>query len=623
MHQSQKNLQPNLAKLTLGAVGVVYGDIGTSPLYAFRESVAAAGTNIAPEAVLGVLSLILWTLFLIVTLKYVVLLLRADNHGEGGILSLMSLVRNVVGGKKSWIFWMGVAGVAFFYGDAIITPAISVLSAVEGLKLITPVFEPYVLTIAIAILVALFCVQSLGTEKVARFCGPLMLLWFAALAWGGILHIKDSPLVWQAFNPRYAIYFLTHHGMASFIAMGAVFLSVTGAEALYADLGHFGKKPIRIAWLGIAMPALILNYLGQAAFVLSHPESAHDSFFLLYPDWALIPMVILATLATVIASQAVITGAYSLTHQAVQLGLLPRLRVRYTSANQKGQIYMPHVNWLLLIGVIVLIDLFRSSSALAAAYGIAVTGTMVMTAFLAAVVFHKLWRWPLVVTILVVAPLLLLDITFLLANLLKFFHGGFMPVIFSAALMTIIYVWVKGSESLNHYAQTHSFTMKQLAAQLEAHPPARIEGTAVFLSSNPDYAPSALVHNLMHNKVLHQRNILITINYTNEPIVSESKRVQIVERNQDFVRVFFCFGYMESPNVLNAIRLLGFEGVEIDLHHTTFFISRRNILPSKSFGMPLWQDRLFIMLANNASDAAVYFNIPRARVVEIGVQMTV
>lgn len=618
--------RPHLLPLTLGSIGVVYGDIGTSPLYAFRESLAAiSGENGFPpaEAVIGLLSLVLWSLIIVVTLKYVVMLLRADNHGEGGILSLMALAQEALGRRTGWILLCGMAGAALFYGDAIITPAISVLSAVEGLKLVTHDLEPYILPIAITIIVLLFLVQRRGTNKVARFFGPIMLLWFLALAWGGVLHILDTPHVWQAFNPYRAIDFITHHGWAGIIALGAVVLAVTGAEALYADLGHFGKKPIRLAWLAVVMPSLMLNYIGQAALVLSHPEAAHNSFFLLYPEWALLPMVILSTIATVIASQAVITGAYSLTHQAVQLSLMPRLRVEYTSESHIGQIYIPQVNWMLMIGVIVLIELFRSSSNLASAYGIAVTGTMIASTLLVFVVMRHVWRWPLATALAITAPLLIIDLAFFGANLTKLHDGGYMPVLVALFIIMLMRIWVRGNRVLYAQLENQNQTLDRLITDLNRTPPERVSGTAIFLSSNINNAPPALLHNLRHNKILHAQNILLNLRFVNTPYVQDEQRVSVEAVNEDFTRVYMCFGYMESPNIALGLRLLRSTGFRLDMMNTSFFISRRNIMPSATFGLRLWQDHIFIAMANNASDAADYFHIPRSRVVELGVQLTV
>jgi KUP system potassium uptake protein len=611
--------------LTLGALGVVYGDIGTSPLYAFRESLAAAGKGgaPAPEAVLGLLSLILWALALTVTLKYVVMMLRADNQGEGGILSLMTLAQRSYNVPRAWILALGMVGCALFYGDAMITPAISVLSAVEGVRLITGEATPHIPAIALGILAALFLLQRRGTQKVAMLFGPLMALWFAVLALGGMRHIADHPAVWRALDPTYGLRFLSHDGMAGIIALGAVFLAVTGAEALYADLGHFGRRPIRRAWFFVAMPALVLNYAGQAALVLAQPEAAAEPFFLLYPHALLPAMVALATAATVIASQAVITGAFSLTHQAIQLGLLPRLHVQYTSREQLGQIYMPQVNWLLLAGVAGLVLLFQTSGALAAAYGISVTGTMVITAVLAFVVARRVWHWPLALAGLLIAPLLLADVAFFGANLTKLLEGGFVPVLMSALLVLMMRTWVRGSHSLNEQMYHDHTTMEALLKRIRHEPVKRVDGAAVYLTASTQYAPSALLHNLKHNGVLHARNFLLTLVFEQRPYVPDAERVRVEPVAADFTRVFMAFGYMEPPNVTHGLLLLRERGVELPLMSTSFFISRRNVVPSARFGMPLWRDRIYIAMTNYASDAVEYFHLPRSRVVELGVQMTV
>jgi len=616
-------------KLTLGAIGVVYGDIGTSPLYAFRESLAAAsghGNAPDPAVVLGILSLVLWSLFIIVTLKYVMLVLRADNQGEGGILSLMALAQNAVGKNSAirygaWISTLGMTGAALFYGDALITPAISVLSAMEGLKLVTPHFTPYILPLSLAIIIGLFVVQRRGTAKVAVFFGPIMALWFLVLAVGGLMHIQDSPEVWRAFNPYYGMHFLMHHGYAALITLGAVVLSITGAEALYADMGHFGRRPMRLAWIWFVMPALMLNYLGQAALVLSHPEAAGNSFYLLYPETMLLPMVILAGMATVIASQAVITGAFSLTHQAIQLGLLPRFHVQYTSEKQAGQIYLPKVNWLLLTGVALLILMFRNSGNLAAAYGIAVTGTMVITALMLFIVMRHVWRWSRPLALMVVAPFLIIDLAFLVANMTKVFDGGYVPLCMSAILIVMMRTWVRGSESLHQ--QTHHHSIHELLSELNHYPPQRVAGTAVYLTSNTNQAPTALLQNLKHNKVLHDQNIMLTLRFAKTPYVPDSERITTEVVSRDFTRVYMHYGFMETPNVTRGLTMLSQHNVRLDMMLTTFFVSRRSIVPSARFGMPLWQDRIFIAMARGASDAASYFHLPSSRVVELGVQMTV
>jgi KUP system potassium uptake protein len=612
--------------LTVGSIGVVYGDIGTSPLYALREAVAAAvGHEGAPtrEAVLGVLSLILWALIVIVTLKYVVILLRADNRGEGGTLALMALAQRALGRSTGAVVLLGIISGALFYGDAVITPALSVLSAIEGLKIVTPAFHPYVVPLTIVILIALFAVQSRGTARVATFFGPVMLMWFAALAAAGIWQIAGDPRVLAAFNPLYGASFLANHGLIGLITLGAVFLAVTGAEALYADLGHFGRKPIQFAWIAAVLPSLALNYLGQGALVLSNPKAIENPFFLLYPEWALLPMVGLATAATVIASQAVITGAYSLTRQAIQLGLLPRFEIRHTSETQVGQIYMPRVNALLLLGVLLLVALFRSSSALASAYGIAVTGTMVVTATMAIVVIHKDWRWPLWAAVALIAPFLLIDATFLGANLLKVADGGWMPLVLGALVMTVMYTWRRGSRLLFEKTRKSEVPLDPLVATLERKPPQLVPGTAVFLTSDPTCAPTAMMHSLKHYKVLHEKNVILTIETAPEPRIDPAERVQIEPIGETFLRVRLRFGFMEQPNVPKALAIARKLGFQFDIMSTSFFLSRRTLRPAASSCMPRWQDRLFIGLARSANDATDYFQIPTERVVEVGTQVAV
>ncbi len=612
--------------LALGSIGVVYGDIGTSPLYALRESVLAAvgaGNPASETIVLGILSLIIWALLIVVTAKYVLILLRADNHGEGGTLALMALARRAIGGRATILILLGIISGALFYGDAIITPALSVLSAIEGLKIVTPAFEPYIVPITVVILIVLFAVQSHGTARVAAFFGPITLVWFAALAAAGVWHIASNPSVLLAFNPVYGVSFMLTHGLIGFLTLGAVFLVVTGSEALYADLGHFGRGPIRFAWLVVVLPALTINYLGQGALVLADPKAIENPFFLLYPEWALVPMVVLATCATVIASQAVITGAYSLTHQAIQLGLLPRMEIRHTSEALAGQIYMPRINTLLLLGVLLLVVLFRSSSALASAYGIAVTGTMVVTALMAFIVIRKVWKWSLVATTLLIAPFLLIDLTFLSANMLKVFEGGWMPLALGATVMAVMYTWRRGSRILFDKTRKHEIPLEGLVASLEKKPPLRVPGTAVFLTSDPQSAPTALMHSLKHYKVLHEHNVILTVETDPRPRVVEAERVHIEPLSPTFMRVTLRFGFMETPNVPAALAIARKLGWTFDIMSTSFFLSRRTLRPAKHSGMPRWQDRLFIGLARSANDATDYFQIPTGRVVEVGTQVTV
>jgi KUP system potassium uptake protein len=616
----------NFWLLALGSIGVVYGDIGTSPLYALREAVVAAvGADSAPtrDAVLGVLSLILWALIVTVTLKYVVILLRADNKGEGGTLALMALAQHAIGKASGPLVLLGVISGALFYGDAVITPALSVLSAIEGLKIATPAFDPYIVPITVVILIALFAAQSYGTARVAALFGPITLVWFVVIAAAGIWHIAADPSVLAAINPAHGIRFLASHGVIGLITLGAVFLAVTGAEALYADLGHFGRLPIQAAWIAVVLPSLMLNYLGQGALVLANPKAIENPFFLMYPDWALLPMVGLATAATVIASQAVITGAYSLTQQAIQLGLLPRFEIRHTSATQVGQIYMPRVNVLLLAGVLLLVMLFRSSSALASAYGIAVTGTMVVTGLMAIVVIAKSWRWPLWAAIALMAPFLLVDLTFLGANLLKVFEGGWMPLALGAVVMVVMYTWRRGSRLLFEKTRKSEVPLDPLVATLERTPPQRVPGTAVFFTSDPSCAPTAMMHSLKHYKVLHEKNVILTIENAGVPRVDPADRVQIEPLGDTFLRVRLRFGFMESPNVPKALAIARRHGWQFDIMKTSFFLSRRALRPAAHSGMPRWQDRLFIGLARSANDATDYFQIPTERVVEVGTQVAI
>jgi len=615
--------------LTLGSIGVVYGDIGTSPLYALREAVVAASpgnSDLARATVLGVLSLILWALIIVVTLKYVLILLRADNNGEGGTLTLMALASRAVariGRAVGIVALLGIASAALFYGDAVITPALSVLSAIEGLDVATPAFHEYVVPLTVVILLVLFAFQSRGTAKVAALFGPIMSIWFVAIALPGLIWIVADPGVLWALNPFYGVSFLLHHGIVGFYALGAVFLAVTGAEALYADLGHFGRFPIQLAWLGLVLPALAMNYLGQGALVYAHPETIANPFFLLYPDWARIPMVILAAAATVIASQAVITGAYSLTSQAIQLGLLPRFEIRHTSAQHLGQIYMPRVNSLLLVGVLLLVALFRSSSALASAYGIAVTGTMVVTGLMAFIVIWRMWRWSLFAAAALMVPFLTIDLTFLSANLLKVVEGGWVPLALGGVVMLVMYTWRRGSKLLFAKTRRLETPLDDLVRMLEKKPPQRVLGTAVFLTSDPKSAPTALLHSLKHYKVLHEKNVILSVETSHTPRVEDAKRVQIEPVGSTFMRVMLRFGYMETPNVPKALAIARKLGLQFDIMSTSFFLSRRALRRAPRSGMPRWQDRLFITLARSANDATDYFQIPTDRVVEVGTQVTI
>ena len=621
--EQQAQTTSRFATLTLGSVGVVYGDIGTSPLYAFREAVlAAGGSDASRAAVLGVLSLILWALILIVTCKYVIVLLRADNNGEGGPLSLMALARRV-SAHPTIILYFGVVGASLFFGDALITPSISVLSAIEGIRVATSMFDQYVVLATVVILIFLFAVQSRGTASVAGWFGPIMVAWFVVIGLGGLSHLVANPQVLAALNPIHGVAFLLNHGLVGFVTLGAVFLAVTGAEALYADLGHFGRKPIRTAWLGLVLPGLALNYLGQASLVLSDPKAIENPFFLLFPAWSLLPMVGLATAATVIASQAVITGAYSLTRQAVQLGLLPRLEVRHTSEEHEGQIYMPLVNTLLLMGVLLLVSLFRSSSALASAYGIAVSGTMVVTACMAFIVIWKVWNWSPLFAGALMAPFLVVDTTFLSANLLKVVEGGWVPLAFAAVLSIVMYTWQHGTRLLFEKTRKLETPLNDLVEMLEKKPPLRVPGTAVFLTSDSTSAPTALLHSLKHYKVLHEKNVILSVFIKHTPRVPLQDRVKIEPIGKTFSRATLTFGFMESPNVPRALAIARKHGWQFDIMSTSFFVSRRLLKPAARSAMPRWQDRLFIALARIASDATSYFQIPTGRVVEIGTQVTI
>lgn len=613
--------------LTLGSIGVVYGDIGTSPLYAFREAViAASGAEGAPTpaAVLGVVSLILWALIVVVTLKYVVILLRADNNGEGGTLALMALAQRAVGTGGATIVLLGIISGALFYGDAVITPALSVLSAVEGMKDVTATFEPYVVPLTVVILVGLFAVQSRGTARVAAFFGPVMCVWFAVIAVVAIHPIIAQPQVLLALNPLYAVSFMLHHGIIGFVTLGAVFLAVTGAEALYADLGHFGKRPIQTAWLFIVLPSLALNYLGQGALVLGDPGAIESPFFQLFPQGLVRgAMVVLATAATVIASQAVITGAYSLTRQAIQLGLLPRFEIRHTSEAHSGQIFIPRINQLLLVAVVLLVLLFRSSSALASAYGISVTGTMVVTAMMGFVVIWKVWKWSPFTAAALILPFLFLDLTFLAANLLKVFEGGWVPLALGSLMILMMYTWRRGSRLLFEKSRKLEFPLADLVAMLEKRPPQRVPGTAVFLTSDPLSAPTALMHSLKHYKVLHEKNVILTIETAQTPRIDPAERVKLEQISPTFSKVTLKFGFMESPNVPKALAIARKLGWQFDIMSTSFFLSRRALKPAAHSGMPRWQDRLFISLSRSANDATDYFQIPSGRVVEVGTQVTI
>lgn len=613
-----------LAALTLGAIGVVYGDIGTSPLYAMREALhPVAHDGLAVAEVLGVISLLIWTLILIVTIKYVIFLLRADNRGEGGILALYTLSRLAIGRRHYGVLALGIAGAALFLGDAIITPAVSVLSAVEGIKLVAPSLDQYVLPITLGILVALFVVQRHGTQAIAIAFGPITALWFVTMGLTGAYQLMLDPTVLAGFNPAYALIFLLDHGLVAFIVMGAVFLAVTGAEALYADLGHFGRKPIRTAWFALVFPALVLNYLGQGALVLNDHATLENPFFLMVPAWILPALVGLATVATVIASQAVITGAFSMTRAAIQLGLLPRLSIVHTSESQSGQIYIPAVNWLLLAGVMAFVINFRTSSALAAAYGIAVTGAMIVDTFLAMIYAHKGWRKPLWLVVILALPFLMLEGTFFLSNLTKFFAGGFVPMLLSLVLGTLMFSWWRGTQLAMAAGHKQMVELEGFARSMLKSSAHAIPGTAFFLTSDAEAVPPALLHNLKHNRVLHERNVVLTVETVRVPVVEEDERVEYSPINERFARLTLRFGFMESPNVSRALGRARREGLKFDVMSTSFFLGRRKVVLGDRSGMARLLDRLFIALGRFSADPSEFYHLPRDRVVELGARISV
>ena len=629
---------PATLALTLGALGVVFGDIGTSPLYAFREALQqSSGGGIDASEILGVLSLAVWALILVVTVKYVLFLSRADNQGEGGVLALTALARRATGRRSVIALVLGGLGASLFYGDAIITPALSVLSAIEGLRTIpgaNGLFgEAQIVALTITILVALFLIQSRGTASVSRLFGPVCLVWFLAIAAVGAYHIADQPAILRVFIPSYGISFLATHGVTGLFVLGAVFLTVTGAEALTADMGHFGRIPVQLGWFAVAFPALTLNYLGQGAFALAaldRAAAAHqafanqDWFFVMAPEAVRIPLVIIATLATIIASQAVITGAYSLTQQAIQLGLLPRLRIRQTSASHSGQIYLPSINWLLLAGVLVLVVQFRTSSSMAAAYGIAVTGTMVVTTLLAYIVVRHHWNWSRAAAIAIVAPFLLLDLIFFGANILRVIEGGWVPLVVAAAIGLLIATWMRGRRIVGAFEQRQSIPLADLAAALGKRPPERVEGTAVFLTANPANAPGALLHNLKHNKVLHQRNLIVSVRTADRPVVPPEERFKVARVDDNFTSVVLTYGFMETPDVpVDLAEGAGAGLAPVERMTTSYFIGRNTLKASAHEGMPLWQDRIFMFLQRNASDPTDFLRIPPGKVLELGEQVTV
>lgn len=615
----------SLGILALGALGVVYGDIGTSPLYAFRECLQGPhGLASSPENVLGLLSLILWSLIVVVTVKYLVIIMRADNRGEGGILALMALIRVpavAVAARRPLLVILGLFGAALLYGDGMITPAISVLSAVEGLGVATHVLDPYIIPITLAILAGLFLVQRRGTTKIGALFGPIMMLWMVVMAALGVSAIARFPRVLGAINPLLALRLFESQGGHAFAVLGAVFLVVTGGEALYADMGHFGKRPIRIAWFAVVLPSLLLNYFGQGALLLSSPDAVMNPFFRLAPRWALFPLVGLATVATVIASQAVISGAFSLTRQAVQLGYAPRVRVRHTSEEEIGQIYVPLVNRGLLVAAVLLVLAFRTSSAMAAAYGVAVSLTMVITTLLAFVVMRTIWQWSLMRAALVAGAFLVVDLAFLGSNLLKIREGGWFPLAVGLAGYLVMSTWRRGRELLGVRLEEVSSSLEQLRETIATTAPARASGTAVFMTGNPAGTPPTVLLNVKHNKVLHERVVFLTIVTEETPRVPRSERVEVTWLGEPFWRVVLRYGFMQEPNVPAALRLCERKGLRIDPDRVVYFLGRETLLATERPGMPLWREKLFALITRNAVGPASAFGLPVGQIVELGAQI--
>ncbi|HLA12637.1 MAG TPA: potassium transporter Kup [Pyrinomonadaceae bacterium] len=613
--------------LSLTALGVVYGDIGTSPLYAIRECFhgphAVAAT---PENIMGVLSLIFWSLVIIISVKYLVFVLRADNHGEGGILSLTALATPIKpsGKSENWfLIVIGIFGAALLYGDGIITPAISVLGAMEGLSVATPVLEPYIVPTTIAILVGLFLFQKRGTTKVGKVFGPITLLWFTSLGVLGAMQIAQHPSVIAAINPIHGANFFLHNGWYGYLVLGSVFLVVTGGEALYADMGHFGTRPIRLDWFTVVLPALLLNYFGQGALLLEDPTTVENPFYLLAPSWALVPMIVLATCAAVIASQAVISGAYSLTMQAVQLGFSPRLKIDHTSSTEFGQIYIPAVNWALMVGCIAIVLGFRTSSNLAAAYGVAVTSTMVITTVLLYVVARQRWGWSWWTAGALMTFFLIIDLAFFGANIIKLASGGWFPLLLAAFVFTLMTTWKKGRRILNERIQRESQPLEDFLQEVARRPPLRVPGSAVFMNGNASRTPPALFHNLQHNKVLHDQVLFLTVKTRLVPYVDPSERVEVEGIGNGFYRLRVFYGFMEDPNIPKVLKALEVPGLKLNLKETTYFLGRETIMASKRPGMALWREKIFALISANATSATAYFCLPPDRVVELGSQIEI
>jgi KUP system potassium uptake protein len=617
--------RPPMATLMLGAVGVVFGDIGTSPLYTMREVFGPHhGVVLNPQSVLGLLSIVFWALMIIVTLKYVTLIMRADNRGEGGILALTALVSGRLTRESRlrwWLVGLGIFGAAMFFGDAMITPAVSVLGAVEGIEVMTPAFTPFVVPLSLVVLVVLFAIQKHGTGPVGALFGPVCAVWFLALAALGAHQLWMHPAVLAALSPVYAVDFVVTHPKVTFLALGAVVLAVTGTEALYADMGHFGAKPIRRAWIFFVMPALVLNYFGQGALLLADPTAIRNPFYLLAPGWALLPLVILATAAAVIASQAVISGAYSIARAAVQMGYCPRIAIRHTSEKTMGQIYVPFINWTLLIAVALLVVGFRGSSALAGAYGIAVTLSMLIDSILIYFVMRRLWQWPRWIALSIAAPLALIDTAFLASNALKIPDGGWFPLLVGAVVFTMLTTWKRGRKVLFDRLAEDALPLREFIQSIELAPPVRVEGTAVFLTSTPDRVPHALLHNLKHNKVLHERVVFLTVVTKEIPFVAPGERIELETLGCEFYRMYAYYGFKEEPDVPEVMELADKSGFHFEMMETSFFVSRETLIASARPGMALWRERLFSSMSKNAVKASDFFHVPANRVVELGTQV--
>jgi KUP system potassium uptake protein len=617
------------AKLALGALGVVYGDIGTSPLYTVQTTFGEQGLAPNEANVLGVLSLIFWALAMVISLKYVVFIMRADNKGEGGIMALTALAQRCARGnsRMRWgIMILGLLGACLFYGDGVITPAISVLSAVEGLKVLTPALGRWIVPITLVIIVGLFVLQRSGSARVGSLFGPIMVVWFATIAVLGIVEIVHQPQVLWAFDPWYGFEFFRANGWHAFLALGGVVLAITGGEALYADMGHFGKGPIRAAWFSYVSPALVLNYFGQGALLLSHPGDAQalaNPFYSLVPSALLLPMIVLATVATVIASQAVISGAFSMTREAIQLGYAPRMEIKHTSKETQGQIFLPWVNRALLVLIVAVVLGFRSSENLAAAYGISVTGTMAITTCLALVVQRRLWGWNYAVVILSGIVFLAIDLSFFSANAIKIEHGGWFPLVLGGFIFVVMTTWRRGRELVLRELRQSGLALEPFIASVTAHPPLRVPGTAVFLTANIGGVPSAMLHNLKHNKVLHERNVLMTVETLDTPIAEYGDRTEITALGHEFFRVVIRFGFAEDPDIPAALQSCAAKGMGFDMMDTTFFVSRETVVATDRAGMPLWRDKLFAFLGRNASSATAFFRIPGNRLIELGTQVEI